>query len=81
MTASAVLADHLLAEYAMAMLPASAFGEEAAALRALVATALLYGYAAELRDWPFEQRRISVSLPWIAASLRRLDQVLARLAP
>jgi aspartate aminotransferase len=79
-TTGAGLADHLLAEYAMAVLPASAFGEEAAALRVRVATALLYGDTTEQREQALSCPD-PVSLPWIAASLRRLDEILARLAP
>jgi aspartate aminotransferase len=79
-TTGAGLADYLLAEYAMAVLPASAFGEEAAALRTRVATALLYGDTEEQREQALASPD-PVSLPWIAASLRRLDDVLADLAP
>jgi aspartate aminotransferase len=79
-TTGAGLADHLLAGYAMAVLPASAFGEEAAALRTRVATALLYGDTEEQREQALASPD-PVSLPWIAASLRWLDEILAALAP
>jgi aspartate aminotransferase len=79
-TTGAGLAGHLLAGYAMAVLPASAFGEEAAALRTRVATALLYGDTEEQREQALASPD-PVSLPWIAASLRRLDEILAALAP
>jgi aspartate aminotransferase len=74
------LAGHLLDRYATGVLPASAFGEPATALRLRVATGLLYGQTTA------EQERAltapdPLSLPWIAASLTRLDAVLADLAP
>jgi aspartate aminotransferase len=74
------LAALLLDRYGVGVLPASAFGEDEAVLRARVATGLLYG------DTEAERERAlaaadPVSLPWIAASLRRLEDVLAELAP
>jgi aspartate aminotransferase len=79
-TTGAGLAGLLLDRYGMGVLPASAFGEPATALRLRVATGLLYGETAA------EQERAltapdPLSLPWIAASLTRLDAVLADLAP
>ena len=73
------LATHLLHCYGMGVLPASAFGE-AAALRVRVATAMLYGET----DGQQEQALRSgdpVTLPWIAAALDRIEDVLADLAP
>jgi aspartate aminotransferase len=73
------LADLLLHEYGVGVLPGSAFGEEPGRLRLRVATALLYGDT--------EDQRITAlgaadpcSLSWIAASLDRLEEVLADLS-
>ncbi len=79
-TTGAGLAGLLLDRYGMGVLPASAFGEPAGALRLRVATGLLYGETAE------EQERAlaaadPLALPWIAAALDRLEEVLAGLAP
>jgi aspartate aminotransferase len=79
-TTGAGLAAHLLDRYGVGVLPASAFGEEESVLRMRVATALLYG------DTEAERERALASadpagLPWIAAALRRLEDVLADLAP
>jgi aspartate aminotransferase len=74
------LATHLLHCYGMGVLPASAFGEEPQALRMRVATAMLYGETDEQR----ERALLSadpVALPWIAAALDRIEDVLADLAP
>jgi aspartate aminotransferase len=62
------------------VLPASAFGEDEPALRMRVATSLLYGDDDAQRERALASAD-PVSLPWIAASLRRLDDVLADLAP
>ncbi len=72
------LADLLLREHGVGVLPGSAFGEAPARLRLRVATALLYGDT--------EDQRITAlgaadpcSLSWIAASLDRLEEVLSEL--
>jgi len=72
------LAALLLDRYGVCVLPGSAFGEPAWRLRLRAATSLLYGET--------ETQRIAAldaadpcSLPWIAASLDRLDEVLADL--
>jgi aspartate aminotransferase len=79
-TTGAALAGHLLHRYGMAVLPASAFGEDASVLRLRVATGLLYGETAEQQE-----RALSapdpLRLPWIAAALARLEDILADLAP
>ena len=72
------LADLLLRRYGVGVLPASAFGEQAGRLRLRVATAMIYGETEE-------QRRMALAaddpceLPWIAAALGRLEEVLADL--
>jgi aspartate aminotransferase len=74
------LATHLLHCYGVGVLPASAFGEEPEVLRVRVATAMLYGET----DAQRERALLSddpVTLPWIAAALDRIEDVLADLAP
>jgi len=71
------LADLLLRQHGVGVLPGSAFGEQGRRLRLRVATGLLYGDTDE-------QRRAALnsadpcSLPWIAGSLDRLEEVLAK---
>ena len=74
------LAALLLERYGVGVLPASAFGEDEAVLRGRVATGLLYGDTDAERERALDAAD-PVSLPWIAASLRRLQDVLAELAP
>ena len=74
------LATHLLHRYGMGVLPASAFGEEPAALRMRVATAMLYGETDEQQEQALRSDD-PVTLPWIAAALDRIEDVLADLAP
>ena len=64
----------------MGVLPASAFGEEPAALRTRVATAMLYGETDEQRERALRSDD-PVTLPWIAAALDRIEDVLDDLAP
>ena len=78
-TTSAALARLLLNRYGVATLPGSAFGEPPAALRLRLATALLYG------DTPQQQEAAltapdPTTLPWIAAALTRLSEILTDLA-
>jgi aspartate aminotransferase len=74
------LAALLLDRYGVGVLPASVFGEDEAVLRVRVATGLLYGDTAGQREQALAAAD-PVSLPWIAASLRRLEDVLADLGP
>jgi aspartate aminotransferase len=74
------LAGHLLQRYGMGVLPASAFGEGEEALRMRVATGLLYGEADEQRETALMSDD-PVALPWIAAALSRIDDILADFAP
>ncbi len=77
-TSDAGLAGLLLRQYGLGVLPGSAFGEQRWRLRLRVATALLYGETDE-------QRRAALNaadpcaLPWIAAALDRLEEILADL--
>jgi aspartate aminotransferase len=79
-TTGAGLAALLLDRYGVGVLPAVAFGEDDAVLRVRVATGLLYGDTDDQRERALAAAD-PVSLPWVAASLRRLDEVLASLGP
>ena len=72
------LAALLLDEYGMGVLPGSSFGEEGGRLRLRVATAMLYGDTDAERDAALDSAD-PCSLPWIAASLDRPEEVLADL--
>jgi aspartate aminotransferase len=79
-TTGAGLARHLLDRYGMGVLPASAFGEDAGALRVRVATSLLYGETATQQERALAAGA-PLELPWIAAALARIEEILADLAP
>jgi aspartate aminotransferase len=79
-TTGAGLAGLLLDRYGMGVLPASAFGEPAGALRLRVATGLLYGETGAEQERALAEPD-PLALPWIAAALDRLEEVLAALAP
>jgi aspartate aminotransferase len=72
------LAAMLLRDYGVGTLPGSAFGEQSWRLRLRVATGLLYGDTDTERTAALNSAD-PCSLPWIAASLDRLDEVLADL--
>ncbi len=74
------LARHLLDAHGMGVLPASTFGEEAAALRVRVATGLLYGETDEQREAALLAPD-PLALPWISASIDQISVILAKLAP
>jgi aspartate aminotransferase len=75
-TSDEALADLLLRQHGVGVLPGSAFGEEGGRLRLRVATGLLYGDTDDQRTAALNSPD-PCSLPWIAASLDRLDEVLA----
>jgi len=77
-TSDAGLAAVLLREYGVGVLPGSAFGEDGGRLRLRVATAMLYGETDAERHAALSSAD-PCSLPWIAASLARLEEVLADL--
>jgi aspartate aminotransferase len=79
-TTGAGLAALLLDRYGVGVLPASAFGEEESVLRVRVATGLLYGETDAQREEALAATD-PAGLPWITASLSRLEDVLADLAP
>jgi aspartate aminotransferase len=78
-TTSAGLARLLLRRYGAATLPGSAFGEPTGALRLRLATALLYGESEEQQEEALTAPD-PTTLPWIAAALTRLTQILTDLA-
>ena len=77
-TSDESLADVLLHKYGVGVLPGSAFGEESGRLRLRVATSLLYGDTDTERTAALNSAD-PCALPWIAASLARLEEVLADL--
>jgi len=74
------LAAVLLDRYGAGVLPASAFGEDPAALRVRVATGLLYGDTDEQREAALAAAD-PVALPWIADALDRIGAMLADVGP
>jgi aspartate aminotransferase len=77
-TTSAGLAGLLLNRYGAATLPGSAFGDNPAALRLRLATALLYGDSDSEREAALAAPD-PLALPWIAASITQLTDILADL--
>jgi len=77
-TSDEQLAAVLLRRYGVGVLPGSAFGDQGWRLRLRVATALLYGDTDAQRTAALNSAD-PCSLPWIAASLARLEEVLADL--
>ena len=77
-TTSAGLAGLLLNRYGAATLPGSAFGDDPAALRLRLATALLYGDSDSEREAALAAPD-PLALPWIGAALARLTCILAEL--
>jgi aspartate aminotransferase len=77
-TSDESLAAVLLRKYGVGVLPGIAFGEESGRLRLRVATSMLYGDT-EAERMAALHAADPCSLPWIAASLARLDEVLADL--
>jgi aspartate aminotransferase len=76
------LADLLLRQYGLGVLPGSAFGDQPWRLRLRVATALLYGETDEQRNAALNAVLNSgdpCALPWIAAALDQLEESLADL--
>ena len=72
------LAALLLERYGLGVLPGSAFGDERWRLRLRVATGLLYGEKDEQRHAALTAAD-PCALPWIAAALDRLKEILADL--
>jgi aspartate aminotransferase len=74
------LAAQLLQRYGAGSLPASAFGEAAEVLRLRLATGLLYGENDEQREAALAAAD-PLRLPWIAAALTSIEELLADLSP
>jgi aspartate aminotransferase len=74
------LAALLMRRYGVSVLPGSAFGDDGDALRLRAATALLYGDTDAQRNTALSSAD-PCALPWIAAHLSRLEEVLADLVP
>lgn len=68
----------LLEKYGLGVIAGSAFGDRPGALRLRVATSLLYGETDEQRLAALAAER-PTALPWIAASLDRLHEILTDL--
>jgi len=79
-TTSAGLAGLLLDRYGAGTLPGSAFGEPGEALRLRLATGLLYGESDEQQEAALAAED-PLALPWIAAELARLEEILTDLSP
>ncbi len=79
-TTGAGLAGLLLDRYGAGTLPGSAFGERPDALRLRLATGLLYGEDDEQQEAALAAGD-PLELPWIAAELARLEEILADLSP
>jgi aspartate aminotransferase len=77
-TTGAGLARLLLDRYGAGTLPASAFGENPDALRLRLATGLLYGDSDEQQTAALTAPD-PLALPWIAAALARLQEILTDL--
>jgi aspartate aminotransferase len=80
MSTGAGLARHLIAQYGLGTLPASAFGESEDALRLRMATAMIYGDTDGEREAALTAAD-PVRTPHIAAALGRLAEILADLSP
>jgi aspartate/methionine/tyrosine aminotransferase len=72
------LAALLLRRYGLGVLPGSAFGDERWRLRLRVATSMLYGEGDERRHAALSAAD-PCALPWIAAVLDRLEEILTDL--
>ncbi len=79
-TTSAGLAGLLLDRYGAGTLPGSAFGEPDETLRLRLATGLLYGEDDEQQEAALAAED-PLALPWIAAELARLKEILTDLSP
>jgi aspartate aminotransferase len=78
-TSAASLAALLLERYGAGTLPGSAFGDDPAALRLRIATGLLYGDSDDQRETALSAPD-PVRVPWIAAAMARLAEILSDLS-
>ncbi len=74
------LARHLIGQYGMGSLPASAFGEAEDALRLRLATAMIYGDTDLQREEALAAAD-PLRLPPVATALTRLSEILGDLGP
>ena len=74
----AALAERLLADHGVGVLPGGAFGDDPAALRLRATASLLYGRSDDER-WAALHSPDPVDLPWIAAALAHVRAALASL--
>ena len=72
------LAGHLLEQYGLGVLPGRVFGDESWRLRLRVATSMRYGESDEQQEAALAAAD-PCALPWIAASLDRLSEILTDL--
>jgi aspartate aminotransferase len=79
-TTSEGLAELLLERYGAGTLPGSAFGERPGALRLRLATGSLYGETDAEQEAALAAPD-PLALPWIAAKLTQLEEILGDLAP
>jgi aspartate aminotransferase len=77
-TNSMGLADHLLDQYDVAVLPGTSFGDDPDHIAVRVASSLLYGSHDEER-WAALNAARPTELPWIAGALDRVDQALGEI--
>ena len=75
---SADLADHLLENFDIAVLPGSAFGDQPERLRFRLSTSLLYG-STEERRWEALGDEDPAGLPWVSNALDRVRLALQTL--
>jgi aspartate aminotransferase len=78
-TTSVGLAEELLDQFAIAVLPGSAFGDETA-LRVRLATSLLYGETEQERWESLSAGPEAADLPRVRSALQTLDEALAAIA-
>jgi len=79
-TTGAALAGLLLERYGAGTLPGSAFGESQEVLRLRLATGSLYGDTEDAQEAALAAAD-PLALPWIAAHITRLEEILADLGP
>lgn len=77
-TAGTALAERLLADHGVGVLPGAAFGDDPAALRLRATTSLLYGRTDDER-WAALRSEDPVGLPWIVGALDHVRGALASL--
>ncbi|HEX4700511.1 MAG TPA: pyridoxal phosphate-dependent aminotransferase [Pseudonocardiaceae bacterium] len=72
------LADHLLTQHGIGVLPGADFGDDPAALNIRVATSLLYGQTTEERLSTLHSPQ-PLTLPWMAEALTHLATTLTKI--